>query len=163
MSVAGAPRAARGRSRAPAGSFGVAAVGGIARVRALLVVGQVLGLAHLLAVGGIGLWSWAKIGLVTSLAAFRADVAITFPAATGFGVPPSGRDSCASAPVPMVLTIGFLWLAARGGRRAARSGPMHRPLASRPASRRSARGVPVASRGRARREPRDALVPTAPA
>ena len=46
--------------------LGVAAVGGALSFGVLVVVCQVLALAQHLVLGGFGLWSWAKIGLLTA-------------------------------------------------------------------------------------------------
>jgi hypothetical protein len=105
-------------------SIASAAFGGILAVIVLLAFGQILGVALSLAVRSIDPETASRVGLVTSLAAFRADVVITFPPSVGFGVPlplPSGQ--LASHLVPMGLTLGFLWIAARAGRRAARTWP----------------------------------------
>jgi hypothetical protein len=96
---------------------------------ALIAAGQLLaGVASLL-VGAYGLWSWVKIGLLTVLLSLRADVVATVQGVPFF------RSADPSIGVhlrfvPMVLTIGFLVLAARAGRRAARSSPGRPPLAA---------------------------------
>ena len=100
----------------PGRVLGVAAVGGALSFGALVAVCQVLALAQHLVFGGFGLWTWAKIGLLTALLSFRADVIATMQDTSGFG-PQTMRLRA----VPMVLTIGSLWLAALAGRRAARS------------------------------------------
>jgi hypothetical protein len=95
-------------------TLGVAAFGGAVAFAALVVLGQVLALAQYLLLGGYGLWSWVKIGLLTALLSLRADVVATVQG------PPAFRTATQSETiplrvVPMVLTIGFLWLAGRGG------------------------------------------------
>ncbi|HUF59625.1 MAG TPA: hypothetical protein VMR89_09125 [Actinomycetota bacterium] len=109
------------------GAFGVAAVGGAVAFAALVAVCQVLAQAQHLLFGAFGLWSWAKIGLLTALLSLRADVVGTVQGS------PALRFAAESTTlrwrlVPMVLTIGFLWLAARAGRRAARARQGGHPL-----------------------------------
>ncbi len=72
--------------------------------------------------GGFGLWSWAKIGLLTALLSVRADVIATVHGSSGLR-PATRPETVQLRVVPMLLTIGFLWLAARAGRRAARAMP----------------------------------------
>jgi hypothetical protein len=100
---------------------GGAAFGGTIAFLALVAVSQLLALVEFLLVGAYGLGSWAKIGLLTALLSLRADVAGTVQ-----GPPflPTGADATTLHVrfVPMLLTIGFLWLASRAGRRAARAG-----------------------------------------
>lgn len=133
------------RAGAFAGAFRAiagAAFGGILAALALLAGGQVIGLVLSLAVRSIDLETWSNVGLASSLAAFRAELAITFPLTTGFGVPlPAGQ--VASHLIPMTLTLGFLWLAARGGRRAARSWA-DAPALARAAVAAAGAGLPVA-------------------
>ncbi|MGI8617140.1 MAG: hypothetical protein ACR2L4_10240 [Actinomycetota bacterium] len=119
----GRPEALMDRS----GAFGVAAVGGAVAFAALVAVCQVLAFAQHLLLGGLGLWSWAKIGFLTASLSVRADVIATVHG------PPIFQTAARSETlrlrlVPMVLTIGFVWLAARAGRRAARAGQGGRPL-----------------------------------
>ena len=108
-------------------TFGVAAFGGAVAFAALVVLCQVLALAQHLWLGAFGLWSWAKIGLLTTLLSVRADVIANVQG------PPIFRTAAQSETVrlrlvPMALTIGFLWAAARAGRRAARATPGGNPL-----------------------------------
>lgn len=108
-------------------SVGRAAFGGTLAFIALVAICELLAVMQFLLVGAYGLWSWVKIGLLTALLSLRADVVATVKG------PPFFRTTAESATlhlgfVPMVLTIGFLWLAARAGRRAARSGPGRSPL-----------------------------------
>ena len=100
---------------------GQAAVGGTIAFATLLAIGQLLAGVGSLLIGAYGLWSWVKVGLLTALLSLRADVVATVEG------PPIFRTAAESTRlhvrfVPMVLTIGFLWLAARAGRRAARAG-----------------------------------------
>jgi hypothetical protein len=123
-------------------TLGVAGFGGAVAFAALVVLGQVLALAQYLLLGGYGLWSWVKIGLLTALLSLRADLVATVQG------PPAFRTATRSETiplrvVPMVLTIGFLWLAGRAGRRAARAMPGRSPLVRAGAAAAGA-GVPVA-------------------
>jgi hypothetical protein len=106
---------------------GRAAVGGTLAFATLIVVGQLVGVVGFLLVGGYGLWSWAKVGLLTALLSLRADVVGTARGAPIF----AGADVSIGLHlrfVPMVLTIGFLVLAAAAGRRAARARSGRVPL-----------------------------------
>jgi hypothetical protein len=117
---AGRPEA----SRRPAGSnllptLRVAVSGGLFAIGTLLVVAELIALAMSLVVQAYGLWAWTKVGLLTALLSVRADVEATIRGSSSFLI----RTGVATANwrlVPMLLTIGFLVLAARGGRRAAR-------------------------------------------
>ena len=124
-------------SPAPAGSpggpadvgrtIGRAVVGGTAAFAGSIAVGQVLAGVGLLLVGGYGLWSWVKVGLLTVLLSLRADVVARVRGAPIF----SNADLSASVHVrfvPMALTIVFLVLSAGAGRRAARAWPGSSPL-----------------------------------
>ena len=95
----------------------------------LIAVGQLLAGLGALLIGVYGLWSWVKIGLLTALLSLRADVLATVEG------PPILRTAADSTTmqarfVPMALTIGFLWLAARAGRRAAQVGAARSALAA---------------------------------
>ena len=108
---------------------GRAAVGGTIAFVTLIAVGQLLAGLGLLLIGVYGLWSWVKIGLLTALLSLRADVLATVEG------PPILRTTVDSTTiqarfVPMALTIGFLWLAARAGRRAAHVGAPRSALAA---------------------------------
>ena len=108
---------------------GRAAVGATTAFATLVAVGQLLAGLGLLLIGVYGLWSWVKIGLLTVLLSLRADVLATVEG------PPILRSAADSTTiqarfVPMVLTIGFLWLAAGGGRRAARRAEQRSALAA---------------------------------
>ena len=89
---------------------------------ALLASGQMLGLAVSLLLRGVELGRGARLGLLVSLAAVRSDITVTFaPSFPGSTILPAARLQ--SHIVPMVLTIVFVWLAARAGRRAAKAWP----------------------------------------
>ena len=108
---------------------GRAAVGGTIAFAALIAVGQLLAGLGLLLIGVYGFWSWVKIGLLTALLSLRAEVLATVEG------PPILRTAADSTTVqarfvPMALTIGFVWLAARAGRRAARGGTPRSALAA---------------------------------
>lgn len=108
---------------------GRAAVGAMISFVTLVAVGQLLAGLGLLLIGVYGLWSWVKIGLFTALLSLRADVLATVEG------PPILRSAADSTTiqarfVPMALTLGFLWLAARAGRRAAPVGAPRSALAA---------------------------------
>ena len=87
--------------------------------------------------GGYGFWSWAKVGLLTALLSLRADVVGTARGAPIFG----GADVSIGLHlrfVPMVLTIGFLVLAASSGPTCCTGTVGTGPSSWRPASPRSA-------------------------
>ena len=115
--------------------------GGILAVAVLLGAGQGLGLLLHASAGTSGL-AWAKAGLLASLAAVRAEVVVTFRAPPG-GVVFLPSSESASHLVPMALTLLFLWLAVRAGRRAARSWP-EAPILARIAVAAAGAGAPVA-------------------
>jgi hypothetical protein len=119
-----------GRSGAPllAGrTVGRAAFGGALAFFALVAICQLLAMMQFLLVGAYGLWSWVKVGLLTALLSLRADVVATVQGPPFFRTPTQSMTLHWGF-VPMVLTIGFLWLAARAGRRAVRSGSGRSPL-----------------------------------
>jgi hypothetical protein len=125
------------------GSMAAAAAGGLVGIFALLVTGQVLGFALSLVIQATDLQTWARVGLLVSLSAVRAEAVATFQPAAGLPVAlPTGPVEMRV--VPMALTIGFLWLAAGAGRRAARAWPGASPLA-RAALAAAGAGVPVAA------------------
>lgn len=110
------------------GIVGRAAVGATIALVTLVAVGQLLAGLGLLLVGVYGLWSWVKIGLLTVLLSLRADV---LASVEGPPILRTATDSATSEArfVPMALTIGFLWLMARAGRRAAHVGAPRSALA----------------------------------
>jgi hypothetical protein len=120
---------------------GIAALGGTVAFVGLVTICQLLAMAQFLLVGAFGLWSWAKIGLLTALLSLRADVItrVTDLPILRTADPMTVRWRF----VPMLLTIGFLWVAARAGRRAARTRPGRSPLAASGLAAAGA-GVPVA-------------------
>jgi hypothetical protein len=95
-----------------------AAVGGLLAFAALLVAGQALGITTSLLLPGIDIWRGIRIGLLVSLAAVRTEIVVTFTPVAGSEVLPA--TDLGYHLVPMALTIGFVWLAARAGRRASR-------------------------------------------
>ena len=102
---------------------GRAALGGMFAFASLVATCEVMAVVAFVLVRVYGLWSWAKIGLLTALLSLRADMI-----ATVHGSPMLSSGAAVGSRtlhirfVPMLLTIGFLWLAARAGRRAARTG-----------------------------------------
>ncbi|MDQ4107861.1 MAG: hypothetical protein M3138_03520, partial [Actinomycetota bacterium] len=99
-----------------------AAIGGTLAFLALVATCQLIAWVQSLFVGAYGLWTWAKVGLLTALLSLRADAVATVTSPPNL---PAVADpmTARSRFVPMVLTIGFLWLAGRAGRRAARTRP----------------------------------------
>jgi hypothetical protein len=119
-----------------------AASGGTMAFLVLIALCQLLAVVQSLLVGAFGLWTWVKVGFLTALVSLRADVVATVQD------PPiiqtaADQVTVRSRFVPMLLTIGFLWLAARAGRRAARTGPDRSPLVACALAAAGA-GVPVA-------------------
>jgi len=109
------------------GTVGRAALGGTLAFAALVAVCVLLAVVQFLLIGAYGLWSWVKVGLLTALLSLRAEMVVRVQG------PPFFRTTAGSMTlhwrfVPMVLTIGFLWLAARAGRRAVRAGRDRSPL-----------------------------------
>jgi hypothetical protein len=134
-----------GRSGAPTDAgpiVGRAAFGGTLAFIALVALCQVLAVAQFLLVGGYDLWSWAKVGLLTALLSLRAEVVATVQG------PPLLRTASDTTSihvrfVPMLLTIGFVWLASRAGLRATRSGSIRSPVTAAGLAAAGA-GVPIA-------------------
>ena len=119
-----------------------AAIGGTLAFLALVATCQLIAAVQFLLVGAYGLWTWAKVGLLTALLSLRADAVATVtspPTLPAVADPMTARWRF----VPMVLTMGFLWLAARAGRRAARTRPDRSPLVASALAAAGA-GVPVA-------------------
>jgi hypothetical protein len=123
-------------------TVGAAAVGGTTAFLALITICQLLAGVQFLLVRAYGLWSWVKIGLLTALLSLRADVVVTVqgpPILQTTAEPMTVRSRF----VPLLLTIGFLWVAARAGRRAARGRSGRSPLITSALAAAGA-GVPVA-------------------
>ena len=100
----------------------VTAVQGGAFAAGSVIAGSVLlGLIVSFLISGYGAWTWVKVGLLTAVLGLRADAAATFRG------PPLLRAADAAAfrwrIVPMLVTIGFLVLEARAGRRSAEERP----------------------------------------
>jgi hypothetical protein len=122
-----APPGRSGALRDAGGTVGLAALGASVAFLVLVAICQVLATIGSLLVGAFGLWSWAKLGLLTTLASLRADVVATVHGPPLF---PMGSDpvSVRSRFVPMLLTMAFLWMTARAGRRAAGTQPDRSPV-----------------------------------
>jgi hypothetical protein len=119
-----------------------AAGGGLLALLALLAAGQVVGLMLSLLLRGIEVGAGSRAGILVSLAAVGAEIVATIEPSVGLPVPlPSGAVE--SHLVPMALTIAFLWIATRAGRRAAGSWPAA-PALARVAVAAAGAGVPVA-------------------
>jgi hypothetical protein len=106
-----------------------AAVGATGAFAALVAVGELLGVFAFALTRVYGLWSWAKIGLLTALLSLRSELLVTIHS-TPLLPPEAGSRTLHVRFVPMLLTIAFLWLAARAGRRSVRSGSVRSPLAA---------------------------------
>jgi hypothetical protein len=116
-----APPAGPGASGGAARVVGVAAAGGSLSFLALLLVGQVAAwILHAVA-GTLGFVGWVNVGVLAALASVRGEIEATGQTA---GAGPGLRF------VPLLLTIGFLWLVVRAGRRAAARAGGLRPLAA---------------------------------
>jgi hypothetical protein len=120
-----APRRTTGRNLLP--TLRVAASGGLFAIGALVVVSELIALGMSFAVRSYGLWTWAKVGLLAALLSVRADVEATIRGRS-FLRASAGVATYHWRLVPMLLTIGFLVLAARAGRRAARERPGRSPV-----------------------------------
>jgi hypothetical protein len=122
-----APRGSPGGLADVGRTIGRAVAGGTIAFAGSIAVGQFLAGVGFLLVGGYGIWSWVKAGLLTVLLSLRADVVATVRGAPVF----SEADLPASVHVrfvPMLLTIAFLMFAAGAGRRAARAWSGSSPL-----------------------------------
>jgi hypothetical protein len=98
-------------------AFAEAARGGAFAVVWVTVVCLLAGVLASLLVAAHGLRTWLEVGLLTAALSFRGNAV-----ATVHGAPILPGAAVATFHwriVPMLLTIGFLWLAARAGRRAA--------------------------------------------
>ncbi len=139
MSSPAPPRRGGALARA-AWTLASAAVGGLLAFAALLVAGQALGITTSLLLRGIDVWGGVRIGLLVSLAAVRTEIVVTFAPVAGLEVLPAAELGYHL--VPMALTIGFVWLAARAGRRATRVWP-EAPVLARVVVASAGAGVPV--------------------
>jgi hypothetical protein len=108
----------------------------------LVTLCELFAVVQFLLVGAFGLWTWVKVGLLTALLSLRADVVATVKDPPIFQTA-ADRVTVRGRFVPMLLTIGFLWLAARAGRRAARTRPDLSPIVASALAAAGA-GVPVA-------------------
>ena len=110
--------AGRGPSGGEVRALGVAALGGTLAFLAPVVVGQLLALAGSIAIGILDVAGWAKVGLLTALLALRGELEARAGDATFLDA--AGAASFRWRLMPSVLTIVFLWLASRAGRRVGR-------------------------------------------
>ena len=106
-----------------------AAAGGTAAFVALVAICELLGVVALVLIRVYGLWSWAKIGLLTALLSLRTELLATIHGSPLLS-PAAGARTLQVRFVPMLLTIAFLWSAARAGRRAVRSVSVRSPIAA---------------------------------
>jgi hypothetical protein len=113
-----ARRTGGGAARA-AGAAAIAAALAFAVLAAVCLLGAAVA-AY--AVPSPGPGTWSRLGLLAALLGVGSDVSATIggePILPGLSLDGSFRWRV----VPMLLTMGFLWLAARGGRRAADAWP----------------------------------------
>ena len=120
-----APPAAPGASGRAIHVVGLAAAGGALSLLALALIGQLVAWILHLAVGALGFATWVEVGVLLALSSLRAALH-----ATGSAVAASPDPSAGLRFVPFLLTIGFLWLTVRAGRRAVRDAGGLRPLAA---------------------------------
>ena len=125
----GAPPGGSGVRSEAIGVLSRAAVGATGAFAALVAVGELLGVLAFFLTRVYGLWSWAKIGLLTALLSLRSELLVTIHS-TPLLPPEAGSRTLHVRFVPMLLTIAFLWLAARAGRRSVRSGSVRSPIAA---------------------------------
>jgi hypothetical protein len=102
-------------------AFAEAARGGAFAVVWVVVVCLMAGVLASLLVAVHGLRTWLEVGLLTAALAFRGNAVATVHGTPI--LPGAGVATFHWRIVPMLLTIGFLWLAARAGRRAAEGRP----------------------------------------
>jgi hypothetical protein len=117
----GASPADRGPSGGDVRAFGVAALGGTLAFLAPVVVGQLLALAGSVAIGILDVAAWTRVGVLTALLALRGELEATAGDATFLDA--AGAATFRWRLMPSLLTIVFLWLASRAGRRVARTRP----------------------------------------
>ncbi len=119
-----------------------ASAGGLFAVVWLAFVCQLLALIASVATGVNGAWTWVKVGLLATVLSLGSQARASVDGARGLL---STSDLVIRLRfVPMLLTLGFLWLAGRAGRRAARERPGGSPLAS-SAMAAAGAGLPVAA------------------
>lgn len=114
--------AARGPlSRGAGRAVLAAASGGAAAFLWVAAACQMLAFLGALGAGAGDAERWARGGLLLTVLPFRAPVTATVLSPSGLGVPGGDERSVAISVVfvPMLLTIAFVWLAGRAGRRAA--------------------------------------------
>lgn len=115
---AGAP-AARRRSLGEVGRVvGVAAAGGASAFLWVAVACQLLSITAYLLTGTRDLVTWVRVGLLASVLSLRSAVEMRLPGIPGFREPSSPIE-VSLVFVPMLLTVAFVWLCGRAGRRAA--------------------------------------------
>ncbi|HEX5937389.1 MAG TPA: hypothetical protein VFZ75_06855 [Actinomycetota bacterium] len=123
MSGAAPPAVPGASGAAGARVFGVAAAGGSLSFVALLLVGQLAAWVLHVVAGTLGFAGWANVGVLVALASVRGEIEVLPVGPPSVLDPGPGLRS-----VPFLLTIGFLWLVVRAGRRAARGAAELRPL-----------------------------------
>jgi hypothetical protein len=101
-------------------AVGVAAVGGASAFLWLAIGCQLLAILTFFLTGTRDLVTWAKVGLLETVLSLRSAVELRLP-----GLPIPGEERVPTRPievslvfVPMMLTVAFVWLCARAGRRA---------------------------------------------
>jgi hypothetical protein len=139
----GAPPAARRSPFEGVGrTVGVAAVGGASAFLWLAIACQLLAVLAWLLTSTRDLMSWAKVGLLASVLSLRSAVGLRLS-----GIPGVRGDigpvSLSVVFVPMLLTVAFVWLCARAGRRAVDQRADRNPLLTAALAAAGA-GVPVA-------------------
>jgi hypothetical protein len=140
---AGAPPVARRSPLEGVGrAVGVAAVGGASAFLWLAIACQLLAIGAYLLTGTRELATWAKAGLLTTVLSLRAAVEMRLPGIPGERGPTRPME-VSLVFVPMLLTVAFVWLAARAGRRAADQRPGRGPWLTAAVAAAGA-GVPVA-------------------
>lgn len=112
--------AARGRENRPL--LRTAFVRGVAAFASLVVASELVALLVGLVVRMFGVWTWAKMGLLAALTSLRAEVVATVEGRPLFAEP-TQTATYRWRLVPMLLTLGFVVLAARAGRRAVTARP----------------------------------------
>jgi hypothetical protein len=103
---------------AAGGAAIAAATGGASAILWIGALCELLAIGTFLITGTRDLVTWARLGLLTTVASVRASIDVRLPGLPGLRVPQRPVDVSVVF-VPMLLTLGFVWLAARAGRRAA--------------------------------------------